>query len=57
MNLQEAFDKLFKAAENTCDADLELSEQEFSDVMTELWSVLRETKGFYTGELPDWLKA
>lgn len=56
MNLQEAFDKLFKIAEHACDADIDLSEKELNDAMTDLWSVLRETKGFYTGELPKWLK-
>lgn len=56
MKLQEAFDKLFNIAERTCDADIELPEDELNDVMTELWSVLRETKTFYTGKLPDWLR-
>lgn len=56
MTLQEAFDKLFKAAEQACDSDIELSEKQLNQVMTELWSTLRETKKFYTFELPDWLK-
>lgn len=56
MEIQEAFDKLFKVAERACDSDIELSEEERNEVMTELWSVLRETKGFYTGELPEWLR-
>jgi hypothetical protein len=57
MEIQEAFDKLFEIAERACDADIDLSENELNDVMTELWSVLRQTKGFYTGELPAWLKS
>lgn len=56
MNLQEAFNKLFKISEQACDADLDLSEEELNNVMTDLWSVLRETKGFYTDELPKWLQ-
>lgn len=56
MNIQEAFDKLFETAEHACDADVELPEEELNDAMTELWSVLRETRKFYTGELPKWLQ-
>ena len=56
MNIQQAFDELFKVAEKACDSDVDLSEQERNEVMNELWSVLRKTKKFYTGELPKWLQ-
>jgi len=56
MNIQEAFDKLFKISEKACDSDIDLSESERAHVMNELWGVLREIKEFYTGELPEWLR-
>lgn len=56
MNLQQAFDRLFKAAEKALDADLELSEKEANDAHNELWSALREVRSFYKGDLPSWLQ-
>lgn len=57
MNLQQAFDRLFKAAEKALDADLDLPEKEANDAQNELWSALREVKEFYTDELPEWLRS
>ena len=55
--LQEAFDRLFKAAEYVMDADIEMSEEDVNDAMTELWNVLREVKKFYKGDLPKWMRS
>lgn len=55
--LQTAFDRLFAIANVVCDSDIELSESARNEAMITLWTVLRETKSLYTGELPEWLQS